>query len=727
MSLETSVRSLSVFTGGRFAAIFLAATTYLLLLAAASAARTAARDEERGPAWSDGGLSPDQAAAQAVKGPPGQTVASSAPPPATGTSKHGAAFPCAGTVSFLDPESRSSAGGLLALTLEVKYADKYIGGDRVHLRSYDGQLVGPTLRLRPRDVLRVHLVNSLNPDPPHTGNINQPHGFNTTNLHTHGLHISPEDYHDNVYLEVEGQSQANYVLPIEDGHPSGTFWYHAHKHGSTAVQVSSGMAGALIIEGGLDEVPEIRAAKEHVFVFQQIAYDSSGVIEGRTGFDNIGRWPNITGTPRQTTVNGQLRPVLELAPGEVQRWRFIDAGIAESLTLGLEKESTGETLSFHEIAEDGLALGTILDLDQIDLHPGYRSDVLIKAPEQPGNYCLVDRAQPAAATLRGVAKAKSVVAAVVVQGKPRAMSLPQPAQLTQFVPFPDITSVSRERKFILSDLNNRPVVNNDAFDPDATGQVLYVEDAEEWLVSGLGNPHSFHIHVNPIQVLRREPKTGKALVNPQTGKELWVWKDTILVPSGGPPDTVRLRTRFTKYLGKTVLHCHRLDHEDRGMMQVVRLVPKNPGRGSGLTLGFPSLPTRAPAWSLNDTSGRPRTFSAAGGRQLLVFFRGTRCPHCLTQLNAIAEHFAEFKSKGVSVVAIGTDPPDDWQARAEFPFPVMCDPACEAFRAYHCFSEEPKHGLYLVEATTVVGQHISEDAITDAAAILDFCNRGVRP
>ena len=63
------------------------------------------------------------------------------------------------------------------------------------------------------------------------------------------------------------------VVKIPENHAPGTFWYHPHLHGSTAIQVASGMAGALIIEGGLDEVPEIAAAKTQIMMFQQIPFD----------------------------------------------------------------------------------------------------------------------------------------------------------------------------------------------------------------------------------------------------------------------------------------------------------------------------------------------------------------------------------------------------------------------------------------------------------------------
>src|SRR5262249_914175 len=107
------------------------------------------------------------------------------------------------------------------------------------------------------------------PDPNNPANFR----LNDTNLHVHGLHVSPQAPQDDVLLTVEPGCRYQVDVTIPKDHPAGTGWYHPHQHGSTALQLASGMAGALIIEGDIDRVPEVKAAKERVFVFQQISYD----------------------------------------------------------------------------------------------------------------------------------------------------------------------------------------------------------------------------------------------------------------------------------------------------------------------------------------------------------------------------------------------------------------------------------------------------------------------
>ncbi|MFY0581222.1 multicopper oxidase domain-containing protein [Cystobacter fuscus] len=184
------------------------------------------------------------------------------------------------------------------MRLEVKYAINEIpsvlvngqaqGVDTVKLRSYNGELVGPTIEARPGDTLNILLDNQLPmTHAPGAGHEDMSQDINTTNLHVHGLHVSPSGNSDNVMLELVPGQQLQYEIKIPRDHPAGTYWYHPHKHGSVAIQVSSGLSGALIIRGDIDEVPAIKAAREKIFVIQQIPY----VINEQT---KLGRWSPVT-------------------------------------------------------------------------------------------------------------------------------------------------------------------------------------------------------------------------------------------------------------------------------------------------------------------------------------------------------------------------------------------------------------------------------------------------
>jgi FtsP/CotA-like multicopper oxidase with cupredoxin domain len=165
-------------------------------------------------------------------------------------------------VSFVEPEVRESKGGLLDTSLHARFADNEIAGRPIHSRTFEGRLTGPTLKFRPGDVVRVLYVNELPPEPGTGHGAGLPHGINPTNLHTHGLWVSPAGNSDNVLYElIPGHRfQHEYLIPRE--HVCGTFWYHPHRHGSVAPQVENGMSGAILVAGGIDELPEIRAARK---------------------------------------------------------------------------------------------------------------------------------------------------------------------------------------------------------------------------------------------------------------------------------------------------------------------------------------------------------------------------------------------------------------------------------------------------------------------------------
>lgn len=503
---------------------------------------------------------------------------------------------------FSNPETIASENGLLETTLDVKYGDNQIAGCNVHLRSYNGRLVGPTLRVKPGDTIRIKLINDLPPqESPHGEKIavqttpegcayeqettvsNQPHDFNVTNFHTHGLHVDPNACSDNVLRTMkpkakEGDPAPDYLIEVKipSDHPAGTFWYHAHLHGSTALQVSSGMAGALIVEGGQDQIPEIAQTSEKIFVLQQIAYDQKGQIENYKELAP-GQWQK---SKRSITINGQVVPIIKMRPGEIQRWRFIHAGVRETILLKLTNTYNNRQIALNEIAVDGIPLGKLDSwTDSIELDPGYRSDILVKAQPLARNqssqeYYLYDQESTPQKSLLGVGETGSILAKVIVTGQPIGMLLPTDEQLAKVkqkdappdILDSEITGPPQEVVFSVNDLGNNQftfTVNGESFDPQKA-RILTLNKAEKWDLStdpkSLAPSHPFHIHVNPFQVDRQGPDR----------KPERIWKDTLLIRQK-EPQTVR--SRYTVFTGKFVLHCHILDHEDQGMMEVVQINP----------------------------------------------------------------------------------------------------------------------------------------------------------
>jgi FtsP/CotA-like multicopper oxidase with cupredoxin domain len=478
------------------------------------------------------------------------------------------------------------------------------------------------------------------------------HGDNVTNLHFHGTHVSPQEHQDFVLLALlpkgakpptqhahgEEWVVGDYwydIPPIRWDQDEGTHWYHPHKHGSTGEQVLNGMAGALIIEGPFDDwlnrlygvTPQTRQRFEKVLVLQQVWPEPN--------FYN----PNdhLAVYPPAALVNGQAQPVIKMRPGEIQRWRFVNATMQASAQLKL---TPPPGVAWKQIAVDGTQFAPenydaqplyANPANTLPFSPGNRADFLVQAPAASGSYhFLHDVVGAVNARVRSTLDARgqalrqanglpavgsgdvdfgaAPLLTVVVEGE--AVVPPQQFPRTAktdpacagsapprscYPPLPEYLRDVEEREIV-----DRPTVafsmngtlpgqqpntfwiNGDGYDPDCAGETMVVDTAEQWTVSNdspMGHP--FHIHINPFQITRY---AGQDLPRP------WIWWDTVALPV--PPSTadpqapacdpksgtacMTIRQRFRDFTGEYVIHCHILGHEDRGMMENVQVVCPKP-------------------------------------------------------------------------------------------------------------------------------------------------------
>jgi FtsP/CotA-like multicopper oxidase with cupredoxin domain len=366
---------------------------------------------------------------------------------------------------FPQPEERRSRNGVLRTSLEALIATNFIENsetgeiDEVNTPTYEGSLIGPTLRITPGDSIQFGLLNSLPQNPAQDRKGAFPHDPYTTNFHSHGLRVSPDGISDNVYREMFPREEPWPVkIDVAPDHQSGTFWYHVHKHGSVSTQLFGGMMGFIIIEGGpgdLNEVPEIAAAKEILMGFTVIRTDKDGnvpfVNTEATSFasdpdipgDRSGLWATYhrdDGSKYYYTTNGVTNPTLKMRPGEVQHWRLLNGANGETFPIILENHE------LHVLANDGINIPEMITLpvnEPYVMGSGNRVDLLIKAGE-PGTYELqvLDARGEFPITqnvARGSRRARIgnnfpgqapedfpvTLATIVVEGKEMSMNLPE--------------------------------------------------------------------------------------------------------------------------------------------------------------------------------------------------------------------------------------------------------------------------------------------------------------
>lgn len=432
--------------------------------------------------------------------------------------------------TLTQPEVRASSGGTLSTTITMSEKNHDIGvGLALVSSSYDGGIPGPTLELRPGDNLQITLVNNI----PMPGDAMAGTDPRVSNLHFHGLHVSPLGNSDNPLVEVGAGGSFTYNVAIPSNHPAGTFWYHPHHHGHVAWQVANGMQGALIVRGDVDAIPAIAAARERILMLANIKLDPA-----------TGRVPVMSETGMDLfLVNGKVRPVFTMRPGEVQRWRILAGSGSRYFPLQLD----GHEL--HQIAFDGITLPAVQPTTEAMLIPGQRTDVLVRAGA-PGRYMLRKMAHQ-----NGLLPfvPEHILAEVVVEGAPVTMALP--TTLLPMRPDPGVAGVQRNWSFdIISEFPMVTGVNMQPFSAAVVSAQMHLGSVEEWtIIDGVTTGHPFHLHTNHFLVTH---VNGQPLAQPY-------WRDTVNVPPAGQ---VTVKIPFDDFIGPNVFHCHILEHEDTGMM-----------------------------------------------------------------------------------------------------------------------------------------------------------------
>jgi FtsP/CotA-like multicopper oxidase with cupredoxin domain len=396
------------------------------------------------------------------------------------------------------------------------------------------------------------------------------------------------------YAEDRDRKPTKYQM----GQCPGTHWYHAHKHGSTAINVYNGMAGVFVIEGAYDDTlkklyPTLR---EKVLIVQNLSETPSLLDKGRRG----------SVAPPALFVNGLYQPVISMRPGEIQLWRLVNASVRAVTTLtGFGSDGDPE---IRQIAQDGVQFKfenyqnqPLLGKQRTDARPfntfaaGNRADLLVKAPDKapatPSEFLVAD-------TTSGTPNPTPILF-VKVEGDPVNPPMLFPTSDTPFPEFPhflkDIADgqiyISRRLDFSWEAGRSGPgaapnsqaaphfMIDGKQFHDGVYNQTMVLGDAEEWTLtnSTAAIAHPFHIHINPFQVIEVFDPASGVLYRP---KGNYVWQDTVAIPPATYKDDgtvnqlghVKIRHRFVDFTGSYVLHCHMLAHEDRGMMQLVRVV-----------------------------------------------------------------------------------------------------------------------------------------------------------
>jgi len=533
-----------------------------------------------------------------------------------------------------EPDDLRSRNGVLQVDLTVRNSRQSDGTVRYCYVLPDGSQ-SPTLRLRPGDLFILRLKNELvdlQPGPgaaaPGSAPHHHPHSaksdhtdpcvsglmsLTSTNLHFHGMTV-PALCHQDEVLKTSiqpGDPAFEYRFHVPLDEPPGLYWYHPHIHGFSKAQVLGGASGALIIEGLEQANHEVAGLPERVLVIrdQDLVHPdappaASEPVVPKMFIDRDGDAANNGtgfGKPaKDLSVNFVPVPypdyppaVISLRPGERELWRVLNASAITYLNLAVIFGHAAQKLGIVAIDgvplnRNGNAANAVVWSDHIGVPPGARVEFIVSGPPLGMPALLVTRTvdtgqggenDPNRALARLVAQSDAAPPRVI-QAAARS-----PAAAPALPWIGDVPAV-RVRKLYFSEKLQDPADPNSAtefyitvdgatpvaFDPasDTPNIVVKQGDVEDWIIENRSNElHAFHIH--QIHFLLMD-WSGTPVNEP-------FLRDTVNVPYFNgrmlqyPSVRLRMDFRDPNTVGTFVYHCHLLEHEDGGMMGLIRVEP----------------------------------------------------------------------------------------------------------------------------------------------------------
>ncbi len=535
-----------------------------------------------------------------------------------------------------EPEDLRSQNGVLKVDLTVRNGLESDGSVRYCYVYKDGSQ-SPTLRLNPGDLLILNLKNDLvDPHgPPPATSHHHDAGANSgksadkdseacnsssmtmtpaaTNLHFHGLTIPPICHQDDVLnTSISPDDPAfEYKFRIPTNEPPGLYWYHPHIHGFTKAQVLGGASGAIIVEGIERANKQVAGLPERVFVIRdqdllnpnappsksepvvpKMLIDRDGdAANNGTGFGKPSRDLSINFVP--VPYPDYPPAAIQMKPDERQLWRVVNASAITYLNLEVLFNRAPQPLGI--VALDGVPLnyngklGDFVDWqNHLGIPPGARMEFIVKGPPAGVTGLLVTRTvDTGPGGENDPNRAIATIAASAAAPEPSSKLADAPERL----PPPDLpwlgsVTPTRTRRLYFSekvlDPNdpNSPTIfyltvdgqTPAPFDPHSgvPNVVAKQGDVEDWIIENRSNElHAFHIHQLHFMLL---DYLGRSV------NEAFL-RDTVNVPYydgkalSYPSVRLRMDFRDPNTVGTFVYHCHLLEHEDGGMMGLIRVEP----------------------------------------------------------------------------------------------------------------------------------------------------------
>ncbi len=547
------------------------------------------------------------------------------------------------------PSDLYSQNGVLEVTLNLQTDVDAAGRQRYCYVTNTG-LVSPNLRVNPGDTLLIHFYNqipaglvpvvpqvmpsmpgmesmahdatqsstkgmaagmqvTLHATPQAAGSTPSPCNggamtASVSNLHFHGLNVSPVCHSDEVVNTlVQPGQEFDYSVQIPANEPPGLYWYHPHPHGFSEGQVQGGATGAIIVQGIEQANPSLLGLPEQTLVIRDLLVPVSEQNDS-----NVPAWDiSLDNVP--VSFPSYTPAVVPVAPSQQQLWRVLNSAADTILNLQYVVGGTAQTVTV--VAIDGVPItGGPIQESSMLLPPGSRVEFVVTTPALGQTAQLVtqyvntgpdgdyDPTRPianivsstTAPTLPILPLAKPGTGAMARIKAKRFSALPEAAAASTI---PQRTLYFSEQLLVPTDPNSPTTffITQDGMTPQAytMGQapniVVHSGTVETWVIQNRAlEDHIFHIHQIHFQVLA---VNGVAVDDPAI-------RDTYDLPywtgqGAYPSITVAMDFRDPNIVGTFVYHCHILQHEDAGMMGAIEVLP--PGAASTTVLASSTAST----------------------------------------------------------------------------------------------------------------------------------------
>lgn len=395
----------------------------------------------------------------------------------------------------------------------------FIEGQETETYGYNGDLLGPVLKVQKGETVRIKTVNALEED---------------TTFHWHGLDI-PGDVDGGPHDPIAPGEERTIQFNVDQ--EAATLWFHPHPEGNTAEQVYKGLAGLFYIEDEHSDslnLPDVYGVNDFPILLQDRAFTPTGELDFQAAYNSDGTIGD------RLLVNGTLDPKLSVPQGKV-RLRLLNGSNARNYTVSL---NSGD--SFQQIATDGGFLNEPVELDSVTLTPAERAEIIIDFDKLKK----VD-------TLALVDDLGTILLPFEVNGDKTSGELPH--DLNSFAVTEEERNLPVTKQIELFGMMDMVTINGKKFNKDRIDMTQKVGVTEVWELSNKPDPmggmiHPFHIHGTQFKVLSVNGK--------EPDDNLKGWKDTIALEPG---DRVKIAISFANK-GVYMYHCHILEHEDNGMM-----------------------------------------------------------------------------------------------------------------------------------------------------------------